>query len=148
MARTVKIVHLPDLPERGGDVSDWLNAGGTAEKLQELAEGAMTLFGRTPPSLTCVADVEREETVWLWHNRIPLRKLTLIEGDPGEGKTWLTHVLAANITRGWPLPDDEGNTFEREPGGAWSYYRQKMEQETLSGRDWKMLERTLSGFSC
>jgi putative DNA primase/helicase len=116
MARTVKIVHLPDLPERG-DVSDWLNAGGTAEKLQELAEGAMTLFGRTP-SLTCVADVEREETVWLWHNRIPLRKLTLIEGDPGEGKTWLTHVLAANITRGWPLPDDEGNTFEREPGSV------------------------------
>jgi len=31
MARTVKIVHLPDLSERG-DVSDWLNAAGPLRK--------------------------------------------------------------------------------------------------------------------
>lgn len=38
-ARSVRILALPDLPEKG-DVSDWLDAGGTAEQLRELTQGA------------------------------------------------------------------------------------------------------------
>lgn len=38
-AASVKIVELPGLPEKG-DVSDWLDAGGTKEVLFELVEGA------------------------------------------------------------------------------------------------------------
>ena len=37
-AASVKILLLPGLPDKG-DVSDWLEAGGTAEKLVQLAEG-------------------------------------------------------------------------------------------------------------
>lgn len=37
IAKSVKILALPGLPEKG-DVSDWLEAGGTAEELQALAE--------------------------------------------------------------------------------------------------------------
>ena len=36
-ATSIKIIELPGLPEKG-DVSDWLEAGGTREKLVELAE--------------------------------------------------------------------------------------------------------------
>jgi hypothetical protein len=39
VAASVQTVVLPDLPPKG-DVSDWLAAGGTAEKLRELAEAA------------------------------------------------------------------------------------------------------------
>ena len=39
VASSVRIVPLPDLPD-GGDVSDWLEAGGTREELLELAVGA------------------------------------------------------------------------------------------------------------
>ena len=36
IAATVRVVELPDLPDKG-DVSDWLDAGGTAEALLDLA---------------------------------------------------------------------------------------------------------------
>ena len=39
IAAEVTIVELPDLPDKG-DVSDWLDAGGTAEELLRLAEDA------------------------------------------------------------------------------------------------------------
>ncbi|MFZ5447051.1 MAG: DUF927 domain-containing protein [Thermodesulfobacteriota bacterium] len=39
VAASVKILELPNLPEKG-DVSDWLAAGGTAEELRKLAEKA------------------------------------------------------------------------------------------------------------
>ena len=39
-AASVKILLLPGLPAGGGDVSDWLDAGGTADELWRLAEAA------------------------------------------------------------------------------------------------------------
>jgi hypothetical protein len=39
VAASVKVLELPDLPPKG-DVSDWLDAGGTAEQLTALAEAA------------------------------------------------------------------------------------------------------------
>ncbi|MCL6622876.1 MAG: hypothetical protein K6T55_12375, partial [Syntrophobacterales bacterium] len=39
VAASVKVLDLPDLPDKG-DVSDWLKAGGTAARLLELAEAA------------------------------------------------------------------------------------------------------------
>ncbi len=38
-AESVRVLALPELPEKG-DVSDWLNAGGTVEKLIELVDAA------------------------------------------------------------------------------------------------------------
>jgi 5S rRNA maturation endonuclease (ribonuclease M5) len=38
-AASLKVVELPNLPDKG-DVSDWLNAGGTREELLSLAEAA------------------------------------------------------------------------------------------------------------
>jgi DNA primase len=42
-AASVKVVDLPDLPEKG-DVSDFLDAGGTVEQLRELADVAPEWF--------------------------------------------------------------------------------------------------------
>ena len=42
---------------------------------------------------------------FLWEPYIPLGKVTLIEGDPGLGKSWLTMEIAAAISTGDPLPD-------------------------------------------
>lgn len=39
VAASVKVVSLPNLPEKG-DISDWLNVGGTVEQLRELVEQA------------------------------------------------------------------------------------------------------------
>ena len=32
-------------------------------------------------------DVIATETEWLWEPYIPLGKITIVQGDPGEGKT-------------------------------------------------------------
>ena len=37
-ATSVKVVELPDVPEEGGDLVDWTNAGGSSEDLHELIE--------------------------------------------------------------------------------------------------------------
>ncbi len=53
----------------------------------------------------CVADVERREIQWLWRDRIPLGKLTLICGDPGNGKSHVTTDMAARVSTDvgcWP----------------------------------------------
>jgi hypothetical protein len=54
-----------------------------------------------------MADVEPETVRWLWHPYIALGKFTIIEGDPGLGKSWLTCALAAAVSRGFGLPGVE-----------------------------------------
>ena len=45
---------------------------------------------------------------WLWTGRIPLGTLTVLDGDPGLGKSTLTAAITAAVTRGDPLPGDTG----------------------------------------
>lgn len=53
-----------------------------------------------------MSDVEPEQLEWLWPNRIPLGKLTLLAGDPGLGKSFVTMDMAARVSRGAVWPDD------------------------------------------
>ncbi len=41
---------------------------------------------------------------WLWEGRIPLGAITLLDGDPGLGKSLLTIDLAARVTTGRGMP--------------------------------------------
>ena len=58
--------------------------------------------------ITRLSDVTPQDVAWLWYPYIPLGKLTLLEGDPGLGKTFISLTLAAAITRGWPLLSQTG----------------------------------------
>ena len=51
-----------------------------------------------------IGEVEPEEVRWLWERRIPLGKLTVVDGNPGDGKSVLMTDLAARVSkgRGWP----------------------------------------------
>jgi hypothetical protein len=55
--------------------------------------------------VTTMSDVESEEVRWLWEGRIPLGKLTVLEGDPKSGKSTMTLDLIARVTTGAPMPD-------------------------------------------
>ncbi|MBI4560542.1 MAG: AAA family ATPase [Candidatus Rokubacteria bacterium] len=59
------------------------------------------------PVLVRLEDVASKPVTWLWPGRIPQGKLTLIVGDPGLGKSFLTIDLSARSTRGAPWPDGE-----------------------------------------
>lgn len=62
---------------------------------------------------TCAVFVEPEEISWLWPGRIPFGKLTLLSGDPGLGKSFLTLDIAARVSAGYGWPDGEPGC---EPG--------------------------------
>ncbi|HEX8073221.1 MAG TPA: AAA family ATPase [Pyrinomonadaceae bacterium] len=109
IAASVKIIELPALPEKG-DVSDWLNGGGTAAQLFQLVEAAPEARAEAsdkeaaPLQIVRMADVQPETVRWLWPPYIAYGKLTLLEGDPGLGKSWLTCALAAAVSCGRGLP--------------------------------------------
>lgn len=55
-----------------------------------------------------LSSIQPQEVSWLWEPYIPRRKLTLVEGDPEAGKTYLMLALAASLTRGHSFPDQSG----------------------------------------
>jgi hypothetical protein len=59
--------------------------------------------------------VKAEKVSWLWPGRIPYGKLTVIDGDPGKGKSALSVDLAARMTAGHSMP---GETAGQEPAGV------------------------------
>ncbi len=50
--------------------------------------------------LECFGDVVPQTVRWLWYPYIPRGKVTILQGDPGEGKTTLAIHLAAMLSRG------------------------------------------------
>lgn len=73
---------------------------------QRAATQAQNTATRNPdPVLVRVADVQPELVRWLWPGRIALGKLTLLCGDPGLGKSFITLDLAARTSTGSVWPD-------------------------------------------
>lgn len=54
-----------------------------------------------------MSEVELKEVEWLWKPYIPFGKLTIIQGDPGNGKTYLGMQLCAACTNRSVLPNME-----------------------------------------
>jgi AAA domain len=55
--------------------------------------------------VTTMSDVDPEDVRWLWGGRIPLGKLTILEGDPKGGKSTLSLDLMARVSTGGVMPD-------------------------------------------
>lgn len=55
--------------------------------------------------LVSMRDVQTEAVRWLWYPYLPRGKLTIVQGDPGEGKTTFVLAVIAALTRGDALPE-------------------------------------------
>ena len=51
------------------------------------------------------SSVEKTDIEWLWYPYIPYGKITLVEGDPGEGKSTFMLNVVSLLTRGLNMPD-------------------------------------------
>jgi len=81
------------------------------ERIARLARGN----GHASAVTVCLADVEPEPVRWLWPERIALGKPTILVGDPGLGKSFITLDLAARVSTGAAWPDGAPGG---EPGGV------------------------------
>ena len=54
-----------------------------------------------------MSDVELTPVEWLWKPYLPFGKLSMLQGNPGEGKTYFAMHLAAACTNGKLLPNME-----------------------------------------
>ena len=77
-----------------------------AQKKPIPVKGAPSGEPRPPKLLACslLSEVEPEYIKWLWYPYIPAGKLTIIEGDPGLGKSWIGCAIAKAIAGGLTLP--------------------------------------------
>jgi putative DNA primase/helicase len=74
--------------------------GGAAAPAQAASPSAAAAAG----AVRCLADIAPQAVSFLWEPYLPLGKLTLLEGDPGQGKSWLAAAIAAAGSRGRGLP--------------------------------------------
>lgn len=93
-ARTVVLAQT----SVGKDVTEALEAGYALENvLIPLEEGDLGDM--------LVEYLQSKPVRWLWNGYIPYGKVTLFEGDPGDGKSMFTVDLVARATSGAPMPD-------------------------------------------
>ncbi|WP_407153912.1 AAA family ATPase [Bradyrhizobium sp. STM 3557] len=122
LAREIRIVRLPNLPPKG-DVSDWLDQGGSVEDLDRLmrsAEKAETRPAVEAPSPLRWLDMSAwdsepvPERQWSIRDRVPLRQAGLFSGEGGTGKSIIELMknVAHVIGRDWlgSLPE-QGPAF-------------------------------------
>lgn len=83
-------------------------------------------------------EVEAQEIQWLWYPYIPFGKITVVQGDPGDGKTTAVLAIAAAMTTGAALPESKTATepmnviFQTAEDGLGDTVRPRLDQ---SGAD-------------
>ncbi len=74
----------------------------------ELDEQIPETLKRVSPSgivYEVLSEVTREEVPWLWPGRIPRGMLTILAGDVGQGKSYITLDVASRLSTGKAWPD-------------------------------------------
>lgn len=77
----------------------WMAAQDPGEALGDYEEPDL------PSGTVLLSHVRPAEREWLWPGRIPLGAITMLDGDPGLGKSLVTLDLIARVTTGRPMPD-------------------------------------------
>ena len=90
-----------------------LTAAGGSPEAPALLE-APAVDASTCDQSVSLADVQAAPIDWLWPGRLARKKLHLIGGDPGVGKSQFCAFLAARVTAGGAWPCGEGVA----PGGG------------------------------
>lgn len=109
-AASIRIVRLSGLRNKG-DISDWIDAGGTQSDFETLVELAEPLPQPSPPSsdeevvAQSLADIAVSRISWLWQGHIARGKLVLFAGHPGLGKSHVGLYVAAILSNGGTWPD-------------------------------------------
>ncbi len=61
---------------------------------------------KTELKMIKMSEVQSQEIEWLWYPFIPYGKLTIVQGDPGDGKTTFILNIAAKLSKGEGMDND------------------------------------------
>ena len=61
---------------------------------------------RTELQMIKMSEIQSQEVAWLWFPFISYGKLTIVQGDPGDGKTTLVLNIAAKLSKGEGLDSE------------------------------------------
>ena len=92
IARSIRLLELSGLPPKG-DVSDWIESGGTAEQLTNLLRDAPKYDDDQPAPSLAWLDISSwdhapvPERKWAIRDRVPLMQAGLFSGEGGTGKS-------------------------------------------------------------
>jgi len=64
-------------------------------------------------NLHLYSEIDKREVRWLWYPYIPAGKITVLQGDPGEGKSSLMINLISMLTNGMALPGEKEDGQKR-----------------------------------
>jgi hypothetical protein len=110
--KLAKVVEAVDRVAHGDPLSKY---PGLARAVRDLGakarerEAARRRIEATPaPARPWVMsnEVKPEHITWLWRERIPFGKVTLLDGDPGQGKSTIGLDIAARLSRGRAMPGE------------------------------------------
>jgi hypothetical protein len=90
------------------ELSEKLNQGTISLEATQLALQDIE-FGATAkprPKAIPVSAFESERVEWIWTGRLPRGKVTILDGDPGLGKSTISLDIAAKVSRGHSFPND------------------------------------------
>jgi len=108
---TAQLTPARSDPSREADAVTWEEAEtheaveGAGARARSRSDGSHRDKGTTRAVLRRLADVEPVRVEWLWPEHVPLGRLTMLDGDPGLGKSTLTLDLVARVTTGRAMPD-------------------------------------------
>ena len=117
VAKAVKIIELPGLPEKG-DIVNWADDGHTKKELLKLVKKGATLTADSIPEdkpkrgdkvgsdlmlftrLGDLLDEEDEEVEWLVADHLPAGGVSMVVAKPKVGKSTMARCLALAVARG------------------------------------------------
>jgi putative DNA primase/helicase len=109
--QSVKVIDWPDAPDKG----DAANAVAQGVDVRALIAAARPwtpdkteILEEARLGITALEDVVSEQVEPLWPKRIFRRKLAVMAGDPGLGKSYASLDIAARVSLGGPWPDGSG----------------------------------------
>jgi hypothetical protein len=106
VAREIRVVRLPGLPEKG-DVSDWLAGGGTADELAKLLEAAPKESEAAAHQKLIVSSAEFIAGFvppdYLIDGLVQGRFCYSLTAPTGSGKTAIALLLSASVALGRPI---------------------------------------------
>jgi hypothetical protein len=116
--RLSKLLEQPLSLERAKEIADKIYPRPSANGNGHATNGKPAADSGPRLAASMAANLETKSVDWLWRPYIPAGAVTLIDGDPGRGKSQVTIDLAARVSRGWSMPPHAGGKQVCEPAAV------------------------------